>query len=356
MALGPLQLADLVRHTENHKLKQKWQDLSLNLQHYTVVSRFFQRAKMAIRGGPQLQEQLQVRNTGTFQKTGLYARHTSKVVDHGATVTVPWSASVVHWTYDVEEDAFQSGPETTLRTIRMRMHAMYNDYFEGLEYELWGSGADPTAKPAPCYGLLDWIQKGSTDAFGFNGGDPAAFSNGIGNISVNNVPNWSNGTFRYTQISQNDLMDKLAEACAKCYFEPVHSYEEIVGGKPKYVLYTTYPVLEGFQKALTASNDNLQIDLGKFRGRVLFKGHPVEWVPALTEDASPVQDPTNPIIGIDWSTIDLFHKEGKDKYMLPVVIPEEQPTVRRHYMRSWYNTMCHDRRRNFIGHNQTLAS
>ena len=350
MALQPNQLDDFVANTLPFFHKNRWKDISLDQQDYIFASRTFEGGKIPVRGGQYLQEQIQVRNTGTFEYTGLYGVADAKVVDLIKTSTMDWSMNRVHWIYDIYENDFQSGPETILRTIQVRQHSMYNDYFEGMEAALWGAPTSSTQDPKVPAGIPFWVQKSaSAKPFGFNGGNPSGFSAGAGGLNSDTYPNWKNGTFRYDALSQDDALSKWAEACHKCYFKAPRSYAELDGGKPRYSFYTTYPVLEQLHKLMTASNDNLGNDVGKYRDTALFKGVPVVWVPALTNSSSSVVDTSNPIYGIDWSVIKYYYKQGADRKLHAPITPESQPSVRKVYMDSWGNFICTNRRALFVG-------
>ena len=219
MALQPNQLDDFVANTQPYFFKNRWKDISLDQQDYIFASRTFEGGKVPIRGGQNLQEQIQVRNTGSFEHTGLYGVADAKVVDHMKTATMDWSMNRVHWIYDIYENEFQSGPETILRTINVRQHSMYSDYFEGMEEALWSAPASSTQDPKVPAGIPFWVQKElPLKPFGFNGGNPSGFSAGAGGLDSDAYPNWKNGTFRYDALSQDDALSKWSEACHKCYF------------------------------------------------------------------------------------------------------------------------------------------
>lgn len=358
MALTPEQLQDFTKATLDFFVNRySWQDLSLNLQQYIFADRLINKSKMAVRGGEQLQHRVQVRNTGTFRDTGMYDVSGKIVVDHLENIQVPWAKQQVHYVWEEDEVAFQSRPETILEILKVRIHAMHNDWFEGMEERMWTKPAAETDKPRKPWGLPTWIVKDTSGsaatAFGFNGGNPTGWTNGVGGLSSSTYPNWSNGTFRYDNLTQTDLFAKWSEACHKCYFMPPHNYNESVSGKPRWEYFTTYPVLENLHNALFAANDNVGTDIGKYRDSVLFKGTPVTYVPALTVSGFAARDVQNPIYGVDWSSMKFFFRSGADRKMLQPVRLEQQPTVHVQYMETWCNFLCLDRRRNFVGHSGT---
>lgn len=358
MALYHDALQDFVKGTLDFFIKRNsWQDLSLDLQEYTFASQVVSNNKVNIRGGEQLQHRVQVRNTGTFRYTGLYDTSGKTVVDHLENLRVPWTKQQVHYVYEEDEVGFQSGPETIIEVLKVRIHSMHNDWFEGMEQAMWTSPSSETQNPRQPYGIPAWIVKSTgsgPEAFGFNGLN-GNFSSGIGGLSSSTYPNWANGTGMYGAVTQTDLFDKWSEACHKCYFQAPHSYDESVSGKPRHAYFTTYPVLEACHNQLFASNDNIGVDLGKYRNQVLFKGSPVMWVPALTNSGSGARDTANPIYGIDWSTMGFYFKTGGDRKTIGPIRLEQQPTTHVTYMETWCNFMCLDRRRNFVLHSDDFT-
>lgn len=351
MGLAPDQIRDFVTNTFPHVRKDKWKDISLDRQHHIVTQNFLSNGKFSSKGGQYLQEQLQVRNTGTYEHTGWYAPAKTKVVDLTETAQVPWCMARVSYAYSIYEDVWQQGPQQILRYISVRKHSMYNDLIDGMETDAFGGPTSPTEKPRRPWGLTHWFQRAASGqkTFGHHGQNPSGFTDMAG-LDATVHSNWRNGTFEYATFGQLDFYSKLSEAIIKCHFRAPRSYAELDGGKAQYALYTTYPVLEQFHLAQTASNDNLQMDIGKYRSTPLFRGIPIEWVPAITNEGSAVRDTTNPIYGVDKSSWHMFFREGKEKHLHAPMRDSNQPDVEKVYMDVQWNWMMTDRRKNFIGY------
>lgn len=345
---------DIVLRTLNVWTMNRYKDLAQTLQRYEWVSRFLKSSKKPIAGGLNLEETFKIRDTGSARLTGLFGGRNVPIVPHLKKITVPWCLAEATWGYDLREQAFQGGGRAILQVINAREQSMYSDYAKLMENLMWSAASGPASDPADCYGIKTWIKKGTAANFAFGGGDPSGFSLGVGGMSSVDVPRWANGTALYSQISNDDLFPKWAEASEKCYFEPAYSYEgETNPGPPDWVYYTAYPVVAAIQTFLTTANDNLKSDAGMFRGKITFKGSPVRSVPALTNADSDSQDTQYPIYGIDWTTMFWFFLKGWDmKITGPAQMPN-QTNGRFVQMDAIGNFMCTDRSKQFVIHSTT---
>lgn len=358
MPLLPDQIDDFVTNTQAKVNRKTWVDLSLDKQKYWFAWLLQQKAKKnkpVDHGSYRKEFTVQTTNTGSFQDSEMFASVQTTVKDLNTTGYVLWAKQLCSYMYDIDEDLFQGSPEMIIRTLEVRIHSMFNDFFEGMEERMWTSPTSSTQNPRRPSGIPFWIQKSATAAFGFNGGDPANFSAGAGNIAVADVPNWNNGTFTYQTLSDDDGIDKWVEAIDKCHFMAPHDFSELAGGKPDYSFFTTYPVLQVLRKYLRNQNDDLGGDVAAFRGNVLLRGTPVFWVPALTNTDSAAYDVSNPIYGINWNTFDWFFQKGRNRHMTKPMTPSNQPTVRKVYLINWGNFECVDRRSNFVAVDSDLV-
>ena len=350
MPLLPDQLNDFVALTTNSFKRQKWVDLSLDKQHYIFAQKFLSgKTRTPYSGGGQLEFKVQTSNTGTAKFSELYSVDATKVSDLVATGKVPFTKSTVNWSYDVDEDSFQSDRETIIREIDIRKKSAFNDWFELMEEALWTAPSSSTQSPRIPFGIPFWIQKSSTTpGGGFTGGDPSGFSSGAANIAVADVPRWKNWSFNYTSAgSRDDLVAKLRKAIAHCYFQSPKPFNELAGGKATqdHVFYTTYSVVADLEKLLESRNDNLGADLMKYAGSVVIKGSPVVWTPFLDSN-----DSSNPIYGVNHRTLKWHFKKGRDQVWHPPQQAARQHTVMENHMDSWGNFICLNRRRNFVGY------
>lgn len=348
MALLPDQIDDFVNLTLDNFKRKRWVDLSLDLQDYVFASKMFARkGKDPEKGGVQLNWKIQTQNTGTAKDSELYAIDDTGVKDLTTEAKQPWSKQTVNFSYDIDEDLFQSDRETIIRELEVREHSMYNDLFEHMEERMWTAPSSETQSPRRPSGIPFWIQKSAdTPDGGFTGGDPAGFTNGAAGLTVASVPNWKNWSFNYTSTSRDDLVKKMRKACEFTHFKAPHSFSELGGMKDtNYSFHTTYRTLEGLERLLEGRNDNLGVDLNKYAGSVLMKGNPVMWVPYLEAN-----DTSDPIYGICWDVFKYFFKKGAHMRRSKPQRAARQHTVREVHMDNWGNFACYNRRRLFVGY------
>lgn len=315
----PETLADIAVATLRRYKKRKWIDITSPFQSYFFNRLILKKKKDQVAGGLYLNFSVQYKEIDTFRDSGLYDDDSVGTANVLAQSNVPWYKAQASYMYDVDEPTFQGDDETKIIDLmQVKIHAMWMSFFKGMETRFWTAPTSASTNPAEFYGIPSYVVQSSTAAFGFNGGDATPFSGtGVGGLVRTTYTGLKNGTFTYQTISDEDGLDKLAEAMDKCNFEQPHDFEQLDGMEPDYGLYTTYTVKRKCEKLVKAQNDNLGRDLWK--GRPLFKSCPIEWVPALTNQyigrgsttqSNPAYDSSNPIYGINWNTTRVVFNEG----------------------------------------------
>ena len=349
MPLMPDRLDDFVNLTLKNYQKQKWVDISLDLQNYFFAERVHGKKKTPEDGGQMMNFKVQHSTLGTARHSELFGVDVTAVKDLTTEVDIEWSKQTVSWTYDIDEKVFQSNATRIINEVAVREHAAYSDYYELMEEAMWSAPTATTQNPRIPYGIPFWLQSSATAAFGFNGGNPSGFTSGAGGINTSTYANWKNGTFAATDITDEDLLDKWAEACEKCKFKAPHDFAQLDKGPYAFEFYTVYGVYSALQRLLKNSNDNVGMDLGKYRNGMVFKGVPVQWVAALTNSDSAAYDSNNPIYGVNWNTTRYKYQKGRSMLKHPAIVAPGQHTVRNRFIDSWGNFCCENRRKNFHG-------
>jgi hypothetical protein len=344
MALLPHQVDDFVNLTIDNFKRTKWTDLSLEHQEYCVAAIMTDR-KIIERGGPQINFKVQTKNTGTARPTGLFSVDQTAVEDLTIEGTETWTATTANWSYDIYEDLFQTDKETIIRELVVREHACMNDLIELAEQQIW---TEPTGSEtdAPPKGIPYWIQKDATTTPGgaFNGGNPSGFAAGCANISSLTVPRWRNWTFGYTSITSDDLVAKTKKAITFTRFRAPNPHPELAFGKgDQSAIYTTYRVLEPLERLAETRNDNLGKDVARYMNQVVIGGVPIKWVPYLEAN-----DSTDPLYGVQWSSLRPYFKRGANMRRTKKDAPRQRNVREVHYD-SWYNYICTNRRLNWVG-------
>lgn len=342
--IAPNNIADFTAATLNSFQKNTWVDLSLSLVNYYGVSKVFQKSKMVEDGGSQIQWEVQVSTSGNSRFTGMYAVDQTAIADVLVSAQVPWRKLTGNYSYCVDEDSFQSGPETIVRLLKIREHDALSQIINRQETAIWTAPSSST--DSTLMGVPFWIKKDATTTVGgaFNGGNPTGFSSGAGGISSTTYSAWKNWTFGYTLISRDDLIAKMNKACFNTNFQSPVPFAAL--GKTQssnYAFCTTYAVLEGMKKLLEARNENLGYDLSSPNAPV-YMGNPIVPVAYLTTN-----DSTDPIYGINWDSLRPFVKKGWDMRRHPPKEAPNQHGVYTVHIDTWENITCWNRRANFVG-------
>lgn len=349
--LNPQDIPDLVNLTHDTMFRNKtWIDLSLTKQRHTITDRFFKGKKLPQKSGPLVIWKLQKSNTRNFRWVGLFNEDTYDVrSDLTGSGSQSWAMCTTNYSFDVNEADFQSDdPNVLVENIKVREHAMYNDWFENLEDAFWGAPTAPPSgtNPGVLCGIPFWIQKSATT--GFTGGDPSGFSSGAGGITVASTPNWANYNDVYAAINRDDFISKLRRATEWCNFIPPHQYPTHRDGDPRYVLYTTWGVLEGSAKYLDSRADNIR-DLNG-NGNPMFNSISLERVPALDMDDSDNYDDTDPLYGVDWNAMKMYFCSGRDMVRTPPQRRTGMHNVYDTHVDSTVQMVNLDRRSSFVLH------
>lgn len=157
----------------------------------------------------------------------------------------------------------------------------------------------------PMFGFNAWVTAktvpGTNEFDLYGGADP--YSNGRpGSISVDDEPGFTNPTATFQAVSDGDLFDKLESFLINRKMMPVVANPGLVPDTPNDVGYFNEKVVKAVQRYLTAGNENIGMDAGRYRGAATYKGIPfVVWHAANHTD-SPVQESGCKGRVIDWNS------------------------------------------------------
>ena len=346
MPLTPEQVDDFVVLTLPNFKKNRWTDLSLEHQEY-CSSHILTDKNITERGGTLIDFKVQTKNTGNARNTGLYAADITKVEDVMITGQVPWTKQTTNFSYDVDEDLFQSDRETIIRELKIREHDALNSMAELNEENLWSEPTSTTDNRP--MGIPFWIQKDATTTpgGGFTGGNPTTtgFSaSGCAGISSTTYPRYSNWAFGYTNVTTDDLVAKIKKSLAFTNFMAPVPHPELGFGDSTYQIYTTYRVQEPLERLAELRNENLGSDVAKYINQVTVGGVPIKWVPYLEANHT-----LSPLYGINWAKLRPFVKKGANMRRTKPIRAANQNTVREIHIDTWMNYICYDRRSQWVG-------
>lgn len=354
--LLPTDIDDLVELTLNHFEKDKWVDISTELQRYFAYENMLLGDRIGVDGGERLQWQVKVRNTGGAKNTGLYAVDDVKVSDNMRHCTVGWTKQTCSMAYDVDEEGFNSpNANRIVNLLQVRRHDALTSFAELMEDNFWGLPANTTddEEQKRPLGVPYWITRNATT--GFNGSLPLGGGHAtVAGLSPTTYPRWRNYTAGFRIMDKKDLVRKLREAVVKCNFRAPIAHPSPEGANaPRYRLATTYEVIQRMEEMLESQNDNLGNDVASKDGDVMFRRTPMTWVPWLDANSDPTgADATNhygknPIYGIDRRSFRMVFKTGKFMVRSKPLIAPNQHSVRHIHWDSWMQFQCFNRRQNF---------
>lgn len=331
-------IADLVALTLRELGRNKWTDISYDLQEHVALPKLLKKNKVGFGSGYGFQFNVNTTTSGSARMTGLYETDEVNVTDTVVQGTVPWRHVTTNYAFDEREIKMNRSPARIVELVKVRRANSMIDLAKLLEDQFWSKPAT-SADAEALFGVTYWIVKSATS--GFNGTNPSGFTAGAAGISSTTYPQWANFTDDYTSVTQDDLITKLRLAAYKTGFKsPVSTASYSTGDR--YGYYTNYDVVAPMERLLMAQNENLGNDLASKDGQVLFRRVPVTAVPKLDSDA------TNPVYGINWGVFGFVFLEGE--YMDesgPFRSPKQHKVLEVHTDLT-VNVCCKDRRRLFV--------
>lgn len=335
-------VGDVIRGTLKQLHKDKWTNLSTDLQKFVAAKELVNDHKMKEDGGTSLQFNLMIGTNGQARATGLYEVDNVQQVDVMTQGDIPWRHMETKMT--TEERLISMNRNNAVRvydTIKTGKASAWMDWMEKFENFFWSKPATSADVKTP-YGVKMYIvATNAASTFGFNGGNPAGFTSGVAGLDSTLVPRWRNGSALFTNPTKDDFLPKLKEAATKCYFISAVDMPEYGNGKgPGY--YTGYRVKAALDVIMENANDRLGSELDSMHGKTTFRGTPITWVPRLDDDA------TDPFYGINWSHMGWKYLEGEwMKQRGPFRAPL-QHTAQWTFWDTSMNLYCDDRRSQFI--------
>lgn len=340
--LTPDQIDDFVLLTQPHFKRYKWSDISLEYQEYESAN-LLKEKNIVEKGGREISFRVQKGNTGNARNTGMYDVDITKVDDVMVEGIIPWTKQTTNYSYDIDEDLFQSDRETIIRELQIRDHDAMNSLAELNEENLWNAPTSSTDNRP--YGIPYWITKDSTTTVdgAFNGTAPTGFTT-VGNISPTTYPRWRNWTFGYTNVSSSDLVRKMKKAIVFTKFIAPNAYPELGMGDWKYQIYSTYRTCEPLERLAETRNDRLGSDVARYMGQVTVGGIPIKHIFYLE-----ATDTTDPVYGVCWKYFRPFVKQGRNMFRHKPKPSARQHSVREVHIDTWMNYANYNRRSCWVG-------
>ena len=354
MSVRTKDIEDMLTATYSKLKKNEIIDISQELTEYVVMPYLMKAAGgvQKVRGGVGLEKTLMIQHGAGGKFIGEYDEDTVNVIDLLKRMKVDfclYTDGIAHSKGELEDNR---GEERINNVIKPRRRAMYVAAAEKMESTFFAT-PDASDDLTP-WGLKYWIVANATA--GFNGGYASGFTK-VGNINLTEVPNFKNYTNSYTSITKGDLGLKMKRAHRATKFKAPRKDAGFKGDAMprKRVYLTSEGVLEGLENIAEAQNENLGNDIapkvagaGNWGlrsdgdGNVLFKSNPFVYCELLDDDT------TDPVYGLDMSTINMLVKMGSDMDLGDFRVAPSQSRVFKAVLYHRYQSICTNRRNNFV--------
>lgn len=331
---------DLVAGTLDDLGRLKFQQIAQNLVHYEVFSKWFKKDKVAFDSGIGIQRTLMNKlDSQAARHVGLTDDDQVNIPDVIDQLTVPWRQVQTSWALIYQTDILMNrGSALVFNVIKPRRAAAMLALVEELENKAWATpGASNKVNP---YGLPYYVVKNATT--GFNGGAPTGHTT-VAGVSLTDSPTFKNYTAQYTSISKANLIKKLRTAHRKTRFISPITIDDYRGGLgERYRCYVNESTISDIEDIGEGQNENLGRDIATMDGTMVFRKHPIIWVPKLDEDTQ------NPFYMIDHSTFYPVCLRGDYLRESEATKAPNQHNVFQIFVDLTYNYVCLDRRRNSV--------
>lgn len=180
----------------------------------------------------------------------------------------------------------------------------------------------------------------AADTFELYGGDDPYSGGRPGSISVAQHPKYTNPVAKFSVISDDNFFDFVEKFLLQRKLMGAVPNPRLLPDTPNDVLYTQLKVHNAITRYFAASNENIGMDAGRYRGMPTYKGIPIVVWHALGHPDSPVAPSTCECYLLDWNS---FRYTVHSEYDRKVEGPNEIPLVPGgRYVTSevWHQLVC----------------
>lgn len=332
-------ILDLVQGTLEHLGPPRFQQIAQSLQEYQVMSHWLKKDKVTIDNGIGIRRAIMTKLPNQARHVGLAAIDDVDIAPLMDKVNIPWRHLTTNMAWERRELLENRGRALIFNIMKPRRAGMMINVAEELEAKAWSSpDVDDELLP---YGLPYYVVHNSNT--GFNGAAASGHTTCAG-INPSTTPQWKNYTGTYSAVTKASLIKMLRTAHRKTgWMSPVTIQDYRGSQGSKYRCYTDEATLSSFEDIGESQNENLGRDVASIDGSIVFRKHPISWIPQLD-----LSDLDAPFYMIDHSTFypvvlkGDFLRESK-----PAMSPNSHNVIVVH-IDFTYNYFCIDRRRNTV--------
>jgi len=301
MQLTDQNIADMITTTLHELGRGRFYQIAQELSEYYVLPRLLRKGNVKIKtNGIGIKETLMVTDGGSSRWVGLNEEDTYNWVDVLTALTVVWVRLTDNMMWE-RRMLLENRDEARINdVIKPQKVAMMLRIAKALEAGYFAA-PDATDSKLP-WGLKYWIVKNATT--GFNGGLPSGFST-VGGVNLTTYPTYKNYTFQYAAVTKADVIKKMRTAHRATNWRSPYKTSQMeseFGARRQ--IFMNEETISSFEDVGEAQNENLGRDVASMDDQIVFKKHPLIYIPYLDADT------TNPIYMNDVDTIYPFVLQG----------------------------------------------
>lgn len=335
--IQPENVGDFVLDTLNDLGAPNFTDISSNLQEHYALTNLFRENRVVLESGKGIQFNVLAGQSNAARNVSLGQSDKVNAVDGMVQASTVWRGSETSYMIFGELVSMNGEPARIVDYIKQQRIMAMISFAELMENNFWAapSASDPTTP----LGLPYWIVKNGTK--GFTGGVLSGYSD-VAGVSPTQYPNFQNWAAPYLDVTRDDFIRGVREACTKTKFKSATDGIPSPNTGDTYAFYTNYAVRQPLEEALESQNENIGMDIAAMDGKVMLRRTPVNWVPWLDRDT------TNPFYGVNWGWLKTYIL--RDWWMRETNIPYTpgQHTVASHFIDCRYQIVSKNRRCHFV--------
>lgn len=344
MTIQAQDMPDLIAGTLPDLGRMKFQQVYQDLQEFEVYSKLLKKGRVDIQSsGVGCNKNIMIADAASdAAHQGYTDEDSTNIQDTMRTLKVNWVHVVTKWSVIYQTDILMnSGSAEIFNVLKTRRCKAMIDLAQILEDAYFGAVPDADDETNP-RALKYWFVQNATT--GFTGTAPSGYTL-VGNLNPSLLTRWRNYAGTYTGVvSKKGAIKTLRTAHRQCGWKsPVQVPDYTKGSGEKYRLFVNGTTLEEFEEVGEDQNENLGKDVASMDGTIVFKKHPIVWIPKLDADTN------NPIYLQNNDTMMLavlkgdFLRETPPKTHAPF-----QHNVFQTFVDTTYAPICVDRRRNAV--------
>lgn len=345
MTILAADMPDLIAVTLPQLGRMKFQQIYQDLQEFEVMGKWLKKSNVKVKeNGVAVHENIMIGDaTSSAAHTGYMDEDSTDIQDVMKTLKVDWKHIQTKWAVVYQTDILMnSGESEIVNLIKTRRCKAMIDLAQEFEDKAFGA-VPATDDEVSSYGLKYWIVQNATT--GFHGGAPSGYTT-VGNLNPTSLSRWRNFSGTYsgvvTKLGAIKTLRKAARQCGWKSPVQVPDYMSSANNGQKYRLYVNETTISEIEDVGENQNENLGKDIASMDGTIVFRKHPIIWIPKLDADTN------NPIYFINHDTFKVcvlkgdFLREGKAEKA------PNQHNVFQTFVDTTYQYLCDDRRRNAV--------